>query len=144
MSNVIKSQLLGLQKYVLPLAIVAIIVYIIWKKGKNAGSDTSNVQLKYPNGGQQIRANFDANGLAMELYDVMSGLFTWANTKEKVFLILNACTNEEMIAVYNAFNKKYGSKGKGTLTKWINDELNVVIGSIAPKLIQRLRSLGAV
>ncbi len=144
MTNVIKSQLLGLQKYIVPLAILAIVVYIIWKKGKNAGADTSNIQVKYPNGGKQIRVGFDANGLAMQLFDVMDGIFTWANTKEKVFILLNACTGEEMIAVYNAFNAKYGSKGKGTLTKWINDESNVVIGSVAPTLIQKLRSLGAV
>lgn len=142
--NVIKKQLAGLTQYIIPVAVLLLVVYIIWKKGKNAGSDTSNVQLKYPNSGKQIRAGFDANGLAMELFDVMDGIFTWANTKEKVFILLNACTGEEMIAVYNAFNSKYGNKGKGTLTKWINDESNVVIGSVKPTLISRLRALGAV
>lgn len=137
-------ELKDLKKWIIPAILVGVIVYIIYKKGKTAGADASLIQLKYPNGGATIRKSFDANGLAIQLFDVMDGVFTWANTKESVFIVLNACTNEEIIAVYNAFNKKYGAKGSGTLTKWIKDEGNVVFGSVSKQLVDKMVSLGAV
>ena len=126
------------------LAIVlglAVIIYIYYK-GKKAGR-VYIPDVDYIKDQKMILANFNPNILADELHRVMCGLFTLAGTKDAAWLkLLNVGTDNMIIAVYNTFNQRYGSEGKGSLTKWIDDETYYdLLTGVKGKLLTKLRSL---
>lgn len=124
------------------IAIVLILLVYVYFKGKKDGK--LNIKdAPYLFGSEGIPKGFNPNILADDLHDVMSGLFTLSGTKDKAFQkLINLNTDDMVIAVYNAFNKKYGAEGNGTLTQWIDDEryYDPFTGA-KDKALQRLRSL---
>lgn len=131
-----------LSKYAIPAIIVGIIIYLIWRNGKKAGL-TIIPDVPYIADQPTITANFNPNILADELYNAMSGLFVLTGTKDAAWRKLYELGTDNMvIAVYNAFNKKYGPKGKGSLTQWIRDEIYYdVFSGMKGKVLQRLQLL---
>lgn len=105
------------------LIIILIVVMTIWFLGKRRGKQTAEgPQVDYPEGGEEIPANWSPVPLADELKDVMKG-WAFTGTKDATWIKLRDLPTDEMvIAVYNAFNQKYFSLGYGTLTQWIRDE----------------------
>jgi len=98
----------------------------------------------------------DAEILADELYDVMDGIFTGGATKERVFKKVNELNDQDLIKVYNTFNRKYeNTKGllddifggnNGNLIDWIKSEKNRAkggdwISSHSDELIKRLERI---
>lgn len=96
--------------------------------------------VSYTPTGQPVQWN--PQPLAAELFEVMDGIFTLAATKDEVFLKLAQLpTNDMVVAVYNEFNTQYGN-GE-TLTQWIDDEYNTLIGGDGQTLaLEKLRSIG--
>ncbi|WP_025142746.1 hypothetical protein [Pedobacter jeongneungensis] len=135
-------KLTDLNKFILPVILLGVVVYFIWKNGKKAGL-TIIPDVPYIDDQGVMTKNFNPNTLAEELFDVMDGLFTLSGTKDATFRKLYELPTDNMvIAVYNAFNTKYGSKGSGSLTKWISDEAYYNYGlGYKDKAIKRLKSL---
>lgn len=135
-------KLTDLNKFVLPAIVIGIIVYIIWRNGKKAGQ-TIIPDVPYIRDQPIITANFNPNILAEELYKAMDGLFTLSGTKDAAWRKLYELGTDNMvIAVYNAFNSKYGSKGKGSLTQWIRDETYYdFLSGMRAKVLGRLQNL---
>lgn len=135
-------KLTDLNKYILPIIILAVVVYFIWKNGKKAGL-TIIPDVPYLKDQEILSANFNPNILAEELFNAMDGFFSLSGTKDAAWRKLYELpTNNMVIAVYNAFNQKYGSKGKGSLTQWIADEnyYDYLTGMKA-KVLNRLQNL---
>jgi hypothetical protein len=135
-------KLTDLNKLVLPAIVIGIVVYIIWRNGKKAGQ-TIIPDIPYIKDQPIITANFNPNILAEELFKAMDGLFTLSGTKDSAWRKLYELGTDNMvIAVYNAFNSKYGFKGKGSLTQWIKDETYYdYLSGIRGKALARLQNL---
>ncbi len=132
---------------------VLVAIYFVGKgKGKSKKYD-----VNLPTGGAGIPVETDEQGneivwspepLAKEGYRVMSGL-AWKQfldaslTQERVewYARLTALTDDQLVAVYNAFNSLYISKGNGTMTDWIRDEYNLENSEAYNKVIVRLENL---
>lgn len=85
-----------------------------------------------------------AKVLANELKDVITGIFTLASSKEKVFKKLFELKDAELIYTYRVYNKLYFNSTSETMTAAIQDESNYVpeaIGGVKSKLVNRLISL---
>ena len=123
---------------------VIVIALAVWQyyRGKKAGAVVIP-DAPYIKGAAAIPEGFNPNILADKLHSAMSGLFTLSSTKDAVWLeLFNLSTDDMVIAVYNAFNKKYGSEGKGSLTKWIDDEYYYDFASgVKTKTLERLKNL---
>jgi hypothetical protein len=121
--------------------VIAFAIYMYFK-GKKDGK-TIIPDAPYIHGKAGIPAGFNPNNLADKLYEVMSGLFTVSGHKDAAWnQLLNLATDDMVIAVYNAFNDKYGNKGKGSLTQWIADEYYYDFSTgIKPKVLDRLKKL---
>ncbi|ADY51446.1 hypothetical protein Pedsa_0874 [Pseudopedobacter saltans DSM 12145] len=128
------------------LLIVAIltlgILVFVYYKGKKSGA-VNIPDAPYIHGSEGIPTGFNPNVLADILHSAMSGLFTLSGNKDKAWRqLLELSTDDMVIAVYNAFNSKYGKEGKGSLTQWINDEYYYDFTSgIKTKVLTRLRNL---
>lgn len=128
-------------RFVRYTAIALVVVAVVFLVGKSVGKKKEEKkQVKLPNNGQGIPANWDPKPLANEFYRLFNGVFTWASQKEVVMGKLFALTDDQLVAVYNAFNKHYHS-GEGTLTKWLEDEFNVAPGGVRNALVERLVKL---
>jgi len=77
--------------------------------------------------------------LAARLYNEMEGL-GWGTYPSSWDTLAKLPTDDMVIAVYKAFNDQYFSLGKGTLTKWIEDEWQF-LGTSKQRVLSRLRSL---
>lgn len=85
-----------------------------------------------------------AKVLANELKGVVTGIFTLASSKEKVFKKLFELKDAELIYTYRVYNKLYFNTTSETMTAAIQDESNYVpetIGGVKSKLVNRLISL---
>ena len=137
-----KMKLTDLNKMILPVIIVALIIYLIWRNGKKAGL-TVIPDVPYIKDQEIIQSGFNPNILADELFKAMDGLLTASGTKDEAWRKLYELPTDNMvIAVYNAFNQKYGTKGKGSLTQWIEDEswYDYLTG-MKSKVLKRLQNL---
>ncbi len=116
------------------LFIILFLLAIYWigiKKGK-----TKKYTVELPNGGSGIPTETTNEGnvitwnpepLAKEGYDVLNGFFLPFFSTQRVewYGKLLALTDDQLVAVYNAFNQLYLYQGKGTLKDWIEQEINV-------------------
>lgn len=121
--------------------LVLLVIYLLGRKAGKKKALESVTDIPLPNGGTDIPATWDPKPLANDLYTVMDGWFTLAITKEKVFVRMLDLTAGQLVALYNAFNNLFSAKGKGTLTQWLRDELNVTTTSVRDSIVQRLVSL---
>jgi hypothetical protein len=118
--------------------IVAAIVAVIFFVGKAVGTANATKPLELPDNGSGIPKGWRPEVLAEDLHDKLSGVFTLAMDKEVVFRNLLQLTNDQLVAVYNTFNHRFG---KETMTQWIENEFNVSVGGVRPQLLARLRNL---
>lgn len=85
-----------------------------------------------------------AKVLANELKEAVTGIWTLASSKEKVFKKLFELKDAELIYTYRVYNKLYFNSTSETMTAAIQDESNYVpeaIGGVKSKLVNRLISL---
>ncbi len=86
-----------------------------------------------------VPPGWSPNILASQLYNEMEGL-GWGTYPASWDTLAKLPTDDMVIAVYKAFNDQYFRLGKGTLTKWIQDEWQLV-GTSKTQVLARLRSL---
>ncbi len=125
------------------IAVFVLVLFIyIYFKGKADGK-TNIKDAKYPLNGKSLPLGWNPNVLADKIYKAMDGVLTNTTTKNLVFReVFVLPTDEMLIAVYNTFNDKYGAKGKGSLTEWINDEwAYLATVNYRTKLLERLAEL---
>lgn len=127
---------------------IGLVVWLAWNylKGK-AKEKYSDVPIpEIPGGGYDITEEFKqkAEVIAAETFDVLDGVFTWAITKEKVFVQLMALSDGQLVYVYRVYNNKYYEKHKETMTESINAEFNTSISGVKSQLVNRLRNLKAI
>jgi hypothetical protein len=121
-------------------AIILVVVAVVFLVGKSVGKKKEEKkQVKLPNNGKGIPEKWDPKPLANEVYRNFKGVFTWAAQKEVTMGKLFSLTDDQLVAVYNAFNKHYG--GGKTLTYWLEDEFNVTLGGVRNSLVERLVKL---
>ena len=97
----------------------------------------------YITGGGEVKSNFDAAKYADLMYSVTGGIFTLANTKDEAAKELTNLTDNELVAVYNYWNKEYSTKTSwgsafGTLTNTMKAETNVPLISVGTSYWQPL------
>jgi hypothetical protein len=132
---------------VLIVAGIALAIYFV---GKSAGKKKTPKDVKLPSGGQGIpAAGVDARGniipwsagpLADDTFDVLDGIDS-SQSKEIVIAKLMAITDDQLVAVFNEFNRKHYDKGDGTMKKWIKDD-SFAFNSVQPQLLARMDRLG--
>ena len=125
------------------IAVIAVGVAIyIYFKGKKDGK-IYIPDAPYINGANAIPAGWNPNILADRLYTVMNDTIVASGTKDAAWKeLLGLATDDMIIAVYNTFNKKYATKGKGSLTEWVNDEIYYdYLSGVKSKLYNKLKSL---
>jgi len=113
--------------------------------GKSAGKkDLKPPKVTYPQGGENIPPNWKAEWLAEDLHDVMDGGSDSEFTKDEKWMQLRDLPTDEMvIAVYDVFNQVYIKEGNGTLTQWIDDEINYDwFSGVKSSTLERLKKLG--
>ncbi len=135
------------------LLIILFLASIYWigiRKGK-----TRKYTAELPNGGSGIPVTTTTTGekvtwnpepLAKEGYDVMNGFFSpfFETRRVEWYGKMLSLTDDQLVAVYNAFNQLYISKGNGTLRDWINDEYNIENSQGYVELLVRLDKLSLV
>lgn len=128
--------------------VVVVVGYFIVRAIKK--SALNNIPLpELPTGGEPI-ADADtykqeAQIMAKEVKSVTDGLFTLANTKEKVFAKLYAMSDRDLLYVYRVYNSLYYTKSQETMTQAIEAETNYVpefLGGVKGQLVNRLTLLG--
>lgn len=138
-------------KTLLFIIIIALIIIGIFIAGKKAGKRKIPKETKLPTDGQGIPIQgYDPKGnpvpwspgaLADEAFEVLDGIWDSPEDKEALFNKLMAITDDQLVAVFNEFNRKHYTDDEGTLLKWIIEEWNVSWGSIRPVLIDRMKRL---
>ena len=87
-------------------------------------------------------ANNDAvnvRNTAISLYNNMKGINFTSNELQ----IIEGLTNQQLVDVYNKFNKLYGKEGHGTLRNWLESELySPFTIARANRIITRFNILG--
>jgi hypothetical protein len=139
-NNTVKSLLANkpLQWAIIAAAVLALVYWY----GKTSISDTLKYNTPLPNSGSGIPQGWDPNTRAEALYDAMDGILTATATKEGEWQICYQLTEDQLVAVYRTFNKKYcPSPSDGTLTTWIKAETGAWFGSYKDPLVKRLISL---
>lgn len=108
-------------RWTLIIVIVLVVMYLI---GRAAGlRKAEKDQVKLPNNGLGIPTGWDPVPLANELFTVMDGVASNGTIqKDRVFNKCLGLTPDQLVAVYNAFNRLFRSKNDGTLTQWLRDE----------------------
>ena len=133
------STILANKPLQIALIVAALAVGIYWY-GKNAADDKQKNNPTLPNNGTGIPAGWDPNMRAAALYEVMSGIGL-TSEKESEWATCMSLTDDQLTAVYGAFNRRYCAGDDQTLTSWIKWETGAFFGSVKPSLLQRLRSL---
>lgn len=121
------------------LIVAALAIAIYWYGG-NAAVEKQKNDPKLPNNGQGIPTNWNPEPRASALFEVMNGIGSTAD-KESEWAICMSLTDDQLTAVYGAFNRRYCAGDDQTLTTWIKWETGAWFGSVKPALLQRLRSL---
>lgn len=87
-----------------------------------------------------------ARQYADDVYSVTNDWFVLDFQKEKVFKALLTLNDTQLVYVHRVFSTLYYSKNSETMTKAIEDEINVIWGfegGVQTKLVKRLKALGA-
>ena len=122
------------------LIVAALAVGIYWY-GQRSGEEKRKLNPDLPDNGSGIPHGWNPDVRATALYDVMSGVFTLTATKEAEWATCMTLTNDQLTAVYGAFNRRYCSDDDQTLTSWIKWEGGAYFGSVKDAFLHRLRSL---
>ncbi len=99
------------------IAVIALKIYHELKRPANANY--------VPNA--PIPVGWDPTTITDTLFNVIDGAFTLNSTKDDAYAKFNALNDNEMIAVYNDWNKRYSTKTNwgsmfGSLTQAVKDE----------------------
>lgn len=116
------------------IAIILVIALLI-VTGKIIRELKKPANANYVEGGGPVATNFNAAKYAKSMFDVIDGLFTSANSKNKAAEELMRLTDNELIAVYNYWNDEYSTKTSygekfGTLPNSMSKEQNVPFISV--------------
>jgi hypothetical protein len=123
--------------------IAAVLLGLVYWYGRNSISDKMKYDHPLPNSGSGIPANWDATAvkLADDLYSIIDGLFTLSGTKDRVCSTVLALTNDQITAVYNAYNRKYCTDSSATLTRDLDGEFWRPVSGKLGELVAKLKSL---
>jgi hypothetical protein len=103
-----------------------IIVWYFYSEGKKAAEGT---QAELPNNGTGIPAGWTPGADAMGLHDEMDN-GSWlmgagyGTDEEKIWSILTGKTDDQLISIYNEFNRLYQADSGMTLIGWFNEDLS--------------------
>ncbi len=119
---------------------LSIAAFFIYRAGKK---NATPPKVNYPQGGAGVPQGWDPTAIIDELYDVMSGGFTFSGTKDAAWIKLRDLATPDMVtAVYDGFNQKHFKDGNGTLTQWIRDENYYdYVSGVKASTIARLQQL---
>ena len=127
-------------RYLIIGLLVLITVYLLARaSGKRKALKDLNIK-PLPDNGNGIPIGWDPLPLANEIFTKLDGVFTWAADKETSFAKAMELTNDQLVALYNSFNRNFGGP-KGSLTKWLRDEFNVSVGGVRNQLVSKLVNL---
>lgn len=105
------------------ILVVAFKAYRAFKKPVNA---------KYVAGGGTLPSGWTPTAITDNLYNVIAGIFTFTGAKDDAYKAFNSLNDNQMIAVYNDWLKRYSDKKSylffpmGTLTQALKDETGYV------------------
>lgn len=134
-------------RYGLLIVLGLLLFYVFARRaGKKKGEAQAMENLKQeplPNNGSGIPKGWDPQNLANQLYEAMNSFTTTGTAKGQLFRRCLDLTDDQTTALYNRFNALFGPKGKGSLTKWVDDEFNRngLFDSYGNEFLARLRKL---
>jgi cbb3-type cytochrome oxidase subunit 3 len=117
---------------------ILLIAYLIYRQGQKSGGFQAAAKL--PNNGSGIPQGWTPTKLVDELWDNLGTIFwSWTERNSKIETLLNL-TPDQLAAVYNDYNYRYGKKdGNTSLTKKISKEVFLLRQS---EILSKLRSYG--
>lgn len=123
--------------------IAAVLLGLVYWYGRNSISDKMKYDHPLPNSGSGIPANWDATAvkLADDLYSIIDGLFTLSGAKDRICSTVLSKTNDQITAVYNAYNRKYCTDSSATLTRDLDGEWWRPASGKLGELVTKLKSL---
>ena len=126
----------------LVIIVAALLGFVYWY-GRRSISDTLKYDHPLPNSGSGIPKNWDAQAVlfADNLNGVIEGVFTLSGAKDRVCATVLALTNDQITAVYNAYNRKYCTESATTLTRDLNGEFWRPASGVLGDLVTKLKSL---
>lgn len=115
----------------LSLGLLLFVYFVGRKLGKVKQQSKQGQDTPLPDSGSGIPAGWSPNGLVGRLHSAMDGLnvsWLWGNSeRDDAFNTLASLTKDQVVAVYNQFNKLYGKAEDGqyteTLYNWIDGEV---------------------
>lgn len=120
----------------------AVLGFVYWY-GRRSISDTLKFDHPLPNSGAGIPTNWDAQAVqfADNLHGVIDGLFTLSGAKDRICSQVLGLTNDQITAIYNAYNKKYCTDSMATLTRDLAAEWWRPSSGVLGDLVDKLKSL---
>lgn len=102
-----------------------LIIYLIYAAGKKAASGTS---APLPNNGTGIPAGWTATQDAMVLHDAMdNGSWVlgagYGTDEDAIWGVLEGKTDDQLVAIYNEFNRLYQAESEMDLMDWFEEDL---------------------
>jgi hypothetical protein len=120
----------------------ALLGFVYWY-GRRSISDTMKYDHPLPNSGTGIPANWSATAVrfADDLHGIIDGVFTLSGAKDRVCSTVLALTNDQITAIYNAYNRKYCTDSASTLTRDLDGEWWRPSSGVLGDLVNKLKSL---
>lgn len=117
---------------------VLLIAYLIYRKGQQSSGFQKAAAL--PNSGSGIPQGWTPTKIVDEIWDNLGTVFwSWTERNTKIDTLLNL-TPDQLAAVYNDYNYRYGTKDSNTsLTKKISKEIFLLRQS---EILSKLRQYG--
>lgn len=147
----------------LSIIIVFVIVFLVGRKGGIDAAQKQFAQVPLPDGGNSLGSGSTSWGngkggltnqgkefaiaTAKKVHDTISGPNVPSNgidPRIALFSSLFVLYNDQLTAVYNAYNIEYGKGWFGsmeTMTEAISSEIMFAGGEVRDKLVNRLKSL---
>ncbi|MGI4862469.1 MAG: hypothetical protein ACRYFZ_00985 [Janthinobacterium lividum] len=124
------------------LIAVAVLGLVYWY-GRRSISDTLKYDHPLPNSGSGIPTNWSATAVkfADDLHGIIDGLFTLSGAKDRVCSQVLALTDDQITAIYNAYNRKYCTDSSATLTRDLDGEFWRPVSGKLGDLVSKLKSL---
>ncbi|AUS04389.1 hypothetical protein [Pseudotamlana carrageenivorans] len=118
-----KAKVIGITTF-----IMLVTLYLVYRRGKSQGIKEENTKIipvplpdiNYDKGVTEDVAK-RVRFYSLSLFEDLTEIFGLRDTD--IYKRLSAESDNVLISVYNDFNNLYGKEEKGSLTKWIQDEL---------------------
>lgn len=109
------------------ILLFAIILWLVWRAGKNKSTTTVNLSSGNSDAGGALASEAEIKQLAEKVHNDLDGLNFFGHSNEVWSQVL-ALSDTDLTRLYNQFNMVYQDKDSGGLVKWVSND-PAIIGS---------------